>query len=104
MDAAAWLGVALLAGGIWFAVDSLRARETATAAARERCRSRELQFLDGTVALASVRIVRSAGTLSLRRVYQFDFAHNGVSRHRGQVVMRGQTIERLILDPAGRDI
>jgi len=64
------LGAAVL----WFWQDSLAARESANAAAKEACTRLGLQFLDGTVAFARLALVRvDGGFLQLRRTYVFDY-------------------------------
>ena len=99
MDISAFLATVVLVASIWFTFDSLRARELATTRAREHCRSHGRQFLDGTVALKSIRLGRIRGSLSVRRIYHFDFAEMHTVRRRGMIVMLGRTIEQLVLDP-----
>jgi hypothetical protein len=87
------LFVLLLVG--WFWLDSLRAREIATAICAEACARRDLQFLDQTVALRRLGIAWRSEGLRLRRVYRFDFSEEGVGRRTGQLVMRGIALEDL---------
>ena len=81
----------------WFWLDSLRAREIATAICRQACATRSLQFLDQTVALAHVGIVRAPGPIKLRRVYRFDYSEEGTGRHTGHIVMIGTELEQFSL-------
>lgn len=76
---------------------SLRARETAVRLARSACQARELQFLDDTVALASLSIDTGAHGWALRRVYEFEFSIDGRSRRTGSVTLHGTTLETLFL-------
>ncbi len=99
MDISVFLAIIVIVASVWFTFDSLRARELATARAREHCRSHGLQFLDGTVALKSIRLGRVRGSLSMRRTYHFDFAETHTVRRRGMIVMLGRTTEQLVLDP-----
>jgi hypothetical protein len=89
-----------MALGGWLAFDALRARETATSAAREACRAQGLQFLDDTVQGARTRFGRDAeGLLRLRRTFSFEFSDDGVHRRAGHVVLLGARLESLLLDP-----
>ena len=49
-------GILTLAGLAWLWLDSLRARETAVAAARAACNAEGLLLLDATVSIASLRL------------------------------------------------
>jgi hypothetical protein len=90
----------VVALGGWLAFDALRARETATSAAREACRVQGLQFLDDTVHGARTRFGRDAeGLLRLRRTFSFEFSDDGVHRRAGHVVLLGARLESLQLDP-----
>jgi len=90
----------IFALGGWVAFDALRARETATRAAREACRAQGLQFLDDTVQGARTRFGRDAeGLLRLRRTFSFEFSDDGVHRRAGHVVLLGVRLESLQLDP-----
>ena len=90
----------LLVFGAWRS--NLRARDLANTIAIETCRRLSVQFLDGTVAFASMRPVRDAqGRLVLRRSYVFDYTEDGVSRRQGFVVLVGGELEAvgLAADP-----
>ena len=90
----------VMALGGWLAFDALRARETATSAARDACRAQGLQFLDDTVHGARTRFGRDAeGLLRLRRTFSFEFSDDGVHRRAGHVVLLGARLESLQLDP-----
>jgi hypothetical protein len=90
----------IVALGGWIAFDALRARETATQAAREACRAQGLQFLDDTVQGARTRFGRDAEwLLRLRRTFSFEFSDDGVHRRLGLVVLLGAQLESLQLDP-----
>ncbi len=94
----------LLAAFAWFAIDSMRARERAHEAGRNACQCNNLQFLDDTVELVSLRPARDEdGRLRLRRVYAFEFSDpqsdGGNNRRNGRVTMFQAQIESLTLDP-----
>jgi hypothetical protein len=84
------LGLALIALLVWIAWDSLRAREAAVAASRAACAARDVQFLDDTVAIESLRPARDTdGNLKLRRIYGFEYSDTGNNREKGYVVVLG---------------
>lgn len=93
-----WLCVILV--GVWFIFDSLGAREVANEAAQARCQRDGLQFLDGTVAFASIRLVRFRDGLSLRRIFRFEFTVDGNSRLGGFVTTLGRRVDAVDLPPA----
>lgn len=92
-----WTALALLALGAlaaWFWQDSLAARELANAAAIDACERLNLQFLDGTVAFATLKFVRGTHSLfSLRRTYVFDYTANSIERRQGFVVLTGRRVD-----------
>jgi len=85
--------VILAAAVLWFWQDSLAARESANAAAKDACLRLGLQFLDGTVAFARVALVREAGWLKLRRTYVFDYTATSIERRQGFVLLTGHRVE-----------
>ena len=88
------LVVMLLAVAVlWFWQDSLAARESANAAAKEACTRLSLQFLDGTVAFARLQLVRVNGWLQLRRTYVFDYTATSIERRQGFVLLTGRRVE-----------
>ncbi len=90
---------ALLATG-WLWWDSMQAREAAVAAARAACEAEDLQFLDDTVDLASIKPARNAdGRLLLQRAYDFEFSDTGDNRIRGSVVTLGRRVILLNILP-----
>lgn len=94
------LGVVLLVGFTWLAMDNLRAREAAIEAARRVCVGEDVQLLDDTVMLVSLRIAREdSGRVVLRRVYQFEFSDTGDNRLGGAVTLAGSRVATLYLEP-----
>jgi len=68
-----------------------------------RVREEKVQFLDQSVALASLKIVRSeGGSAGIRRIYGFDFTDHVDHRDHGTVTMNGQTLVGVYL-PYTRD-
>ena len=87
-----------LAAFFWF--DSLRARERAVRAGRDACKRYELQFLDETVSFARLRLARDEdGRLKLARTYTFEFTETGNTRRLGAIVMLGQDLRDIQLEP-----
>ena len=90
--------VILLAALLW--ADSLRARERAVRAGREACKRYGLQFLDDTVSFARLRLARDdEGRLKLARTYTFEFTETGNTRRHGAIVMLGQDLRDIQLEP-----
>jgi hypothetical protein len=95
---AAALVVIVAAVLLW--VDSLRARERAVEAGRSACRRYELQFLDDTVSFARIRLARNEdGELRIARTYTFEFSDTGNNRRHGAIVMLGDELQDLRLEP-----
>ena len=93
----ALIGIFLL---VLFVLDSLRARERAVRAGREACKRYELQFLDDTVSFARLRLGRDdEGRLKLARTYTFEFTETGNTRRHGAIVMLGQDLRDIQLEP-----
>ena len=86
-------GILTLAGLAWLWLDSLRARETAVAAARAACNAEGLLLLDATVSIASLRLARDDdGRLKLQRAYDFEYSDTGDNRKNGSLVMLGHQV------------
>ena len=97
-----WEGAAivLIAAGIFFWLDSLRARERALSAGRAACQRYELQFLDDTVSVSRDRLGRDEeGQLRIARTYTFEFSDTGNNRRQGAIVMLGGELQDLQLEP-----
>lgn len=85
--------------GVWH--DNIRAREAANRVAAEACRRRELQMLDGTVALAALRPRFDwRNGLRIERTYVFDYAVDGVLRATGFIIMLGHVAQHVGLERA----
>ena len=92
--------ILLLGAGIFFWLDSLRARERALQAGRAACKRYELQFLDETVSFTRLRLGRDQdGQLKIARTYTFEFSDTGNNRRHGAIVMLGGELQHLQLDP-----
>jgi len=94
------LVLALLGAAVWLWLDSLKAREIGVKAAQAACADEGLQFLDDTVAIRSLRLIRDDdGRLRLRRVYGFEYSDTGDNRRPGTITLLGQRVELLHVRP-----
>ena len=84
----------------WFWMSSLHVLEIARNAGRQVCIKADVQFLDDTVAGIGIALVRDAsGRRVLRRTYRFEFSETGNTRIEGQVIMLGDKVESVTMDP-----
>jgi hypothetical protein len=83
----------LAAAGLMLWLDGARARELATSLVQRYCRNRNMQFLDGTVALVRMGIRWTPSGLRIRRMFRFDFSLEGVGRRMGYILMLGTRLE-----------
>ena len=81
----------------WLA--SLKIHDLAVMTARNICKSRGVQFLDGTAALSRLQPGFSVATgPCLRRTYTFDYSEDGISRHTGCIIMCNSRVETVLMD------
>lgn len=92
--------IVLVALGVFFWLDSLRARERAVAAGRSACERYSLQFLDDTVSFSRLRLDRDdEGQLKFARTYTFEFSDTGNNRRHGAIVMLGGDLQDVQIEP-----
>lgn len=92
----------LLATGLlfWFWLHSIRILELAREAGRKACARADVQFLDDTVASTRLQLARDKhGRRILRRTYRFEFTETGDSRREGEVIMLGDQVEAVTMEP-----
>ena len=100
MDFASLLLLAVLGLGFWFWLHSIRILEIAREAGRQACNRIDVQFLDDTVASTKLRLARDRnGRRILRRTYRFEFSETGNSRREGEVIMLGERVETVTMEP-----
>ena len=100
MDVISLLLLLFLAVLGWFWFDSLRALEVARNAGRRACKDADVQFLDDTVASIGLALVRDdSGRRVLRRTYRFEFSETGDTRLEGRLILYGNRIESLTMEP-----
>lgn len=89
----------LLGLAIWFWQDTLHAREMAVSRARRYCQDINYQFLDETVALASLKPGRNlSGSFVFHRYYHFEFSLDGHDRFNGTAYLIGHQLQSIQLD------
>jgi hypothetical protein len=100
MDVISLLFLLLLAALGWFWSDSMRALEIARNTGRNICSNANVQFLDDSVSSIALALVRdNSGRRVLRRTYRFEFSETGNSRLEGQLILLGDKIESVTMEP-----
>jgi hypothetical protein len=100
MDVTSLLFLLLLAALGWFWFDSLRALEIARNTGKKVCSNANVQFLDDSVANISLALVRDkSGRRVLRRTYRFEFSETGNSRLEGRLILLGDKIDSVTMEP-----
>ena len=93
------LFIALLTVVIWFWQDALRARELAVSRSRRFCQDMNIQFLDESVAMISLKPGRDrSGHFAFHRYYHFEFSIDGHNRFSGTAYVIGQYLQSIQLD------
>ena len=85
----------LIAGGIiyffWNAARS--AAERAVELGRNACRAADVQWLDQAVHATGLRLSRGEdGRLGFERTFKFEYSYDGIDRHVGRMVLRGDQL------------
>jgi hypothetical protein len=89
----------LTAAGFLFWNDTLRARDRMIQTCARLCRELKVQFLDETVVLTRIRLVRSPrGWPEFVRIYSFEFSGTGQDRWQGRATLGGQKVLSVQLD------
>ena len=84
----------------WLWLENQGVRERAIAIAKDFCTKEDVQFLDGAMALVRMRFKRDAlGRMAIARTYQFEFSDTGDNRLKGTIMLLGQKLETLHLQP-----
>ena len=100
MDIINFLFLLLLTALGWYWFDSLRALEIARDMGKQICMDANVQFLDDTVASTSLSLARNKhGRRLLRRTYRFEFSETGNTRLEGKIVLLGDKIESVVMEP-----
>lgn len=100
METISLLFLLLLAALGWFWFDSLHALEVARDFGKRACNDANLQFLDDTVARIGLALARDqTGRRVLRRTYRFEFSETGNTRREGRLILLGDKVESVTMDP-----
>lgn len=100
MDWINFLVLVLVAALGWYWFDSLRALEIARNMGKQICLDANVQFLDDTVARISLALARNKnGHRVFRRIYRFEFSETGNTRLEGQIILLGEQIESVAMEP-----
>ena len=77
-----------------------RVKEIALQGAGSYCLKKELQMLDGYVALTKLRFKKDdRGKIRVWRSFAFEFTSTGEERYNGQITILGRKILSIELDP-----
>ncbi len=80
-----------LAYAFWNA--SRAAAERAGELGRNACRAADVQWLDQSVHAIGLRLARGDdGRLGFERTFRFEYSYDGIDRHIGRMVLRGNTL------------
>lgn len=84
----------------WFWLNSIHVLEIARNAGKQACIKAEVQFLDDTVASTGFKLARNQnGKRILQRNYRFEFSETGNTRIEGQIIMLGEQVASVTMDP-----
>lgn len=93
-----WLFVAGFAVWYWWRAKAIK--DFVLQAARRHCDSMDVMLLDEAVFLRGLWFKRdSQGNLRVWRRFLFDFTSTGEERYTGRIIMLGQRIEHMELEP-----
>ena len=83
----------ILALLIWFWLESMKVNEIARFMGAKKCQENNVQFLDDTVHISSVRIGKNSyGQINLLRKYEFEFTNSELHRYSGELSMLGKQL------------
>lgn len=88
-------GLLALAAAVLFWLSAVNARDRARELARNFCQRQGWQLLDQTVALKSLRPVRTSSGIRWQRRYRFDFSPEGTGRRNGELTLQGRRVIRV---------
>lgn len=85
---------------IWFFWSGVKCKEIAVKAGQDHCASHGVQFLDQTVERVTLRFTKDSrnNPVWLRSFY-FEFATNGEHRYQGRIIMHGNHLKSIEMDP-----
>lgn len=78
---------------------SLGQHGVALASARKYCKERDIQLLDETLVFSKFAMTRAGNNRRyFSRVYAFDFCRDGMDRHKGEIILHGYSVIRVMLE------
>ena len=84
---------------IWFWLDSMKINETARIIGAKICRKNNVQFLDETVHLSSMKLTKNKyGQFKLFRKYKFEFTNSEYHRYGGELTLAGRILQSSHMD------
>jgi len=85
-----------------------RSRESHSVAllsARKYCQERNIQLLDDTLIFKKFTFAKAGNNRKyFSRMYSFDFCGDGTDRHQGEIILRGNSVLRVVLDSGELEI
>jgi len=98
LTALAWVTAISALVALWWQSDKVKLRTLQQV--HQHCRQLNLQLLDQTMVLKGLWPARDqAGSLRMRRRYEFEFSVSGEKRYNGTVITMGNSIFSLDLEP-----
>ncbi len=95
----------MIAGAAAYAFwnSSRAAAERAGELGRNACRAADVQWLDQSVHATGLRVCRlPSGWLGFERTFRFDYSYDGIDRHSGRMVLRGDQLLSFVGPSAAR--
>jgi len=90
MSAVIWLMIAAFPLALFWS-SSRAAAETAAYFGRQLCQRAGVQWLDQSVHQVSIGLQRNeSGQLRWKRVYKYEYSHDGQDRYAGNITLLGQ--------------
>lgn len=85
---------------VWFWLESMKIKELARYRAAQLCANNNVQFLDDTVHLSSIRFARGRNRkFRLQRRFAFEFTNQNEQRYNAYVLMFGRQLIETYMDP-----
>lgn len=92
-----WLLLLGAGAAYWWVAREIK--EIAYQAAKAHCHRMDVEFLDDSVVLRRLRLMRDEdGRLRLWRRYGFEFSATGAERYGGSIVLLGRRVKLIQLD------
>ena len=89
----------ILAVFIWFWLESMRVNEIARMLGAKKCQENNVQFLDDTVHLSSIKLGKNSyGQLKILRNYKFEFTNSELHRYNGKLSLAGKQLVKFYMD------